>query len=557
MKKKKKKFLYCINKTFFNIFDFLLLLIMNRNYYVVDDDPGTGVARDAASETSSMDVDGETGRGVTTGKSLIPKPPMFSGKRVELNYFLGRIEKYFKYNLKEDAEDEEKIDILSCYLDGKAAEWYSNLQQEESPLLESYEDFITAMKERYKTCASTDVANAQLTKMKYTQYHSVAEFCDAFEKTAKDSSFNDEAKIYFFTTSLPVKIQDRIKLIHPRIRKLDELINVVAANLELDRRIYGPDPMDVDGRKVRPLNRGLGNSNYRSLYQIPSNYKDESKNFSTTKTRKCFVCNRVGHIKKECPVYKDKLRNRPKVCTIMADRRRMLNMFKVILEINGGLILHALVDSGSDLEFIDWKTVKQFNIPVQKLFKDKYIEGLGGNGQINFQTIPMTMIINNHAETIQFYVTDLPSKVSLILGNHWLHKHDPILSFKGQTIEFTSEYCKKVCCATPEEIRIRLQEEEKEKQRINEEKHKLANEIKNNYKNKIEDSSDNKQECKDSLVSDRNDNSKKDKISIRINKNNKTSCIKKKSCSKKMKSNKNFTEKYIVCCCKGLYQDRL
>ena len=115
-------------------------------------------------EASSMDLD-EAGRSATTRKSLIPKPPVFCGKRSELNYFFSRLETYFKYNLEARATNEEKLDILSCFLGGKAADWYSDLVKEESPLLESYEDFKIAMQERYKTCASSDVANMQLTKI--------------------------------------------------------------------------------------------------------------------------------------------------------------------------------------------------------------------------------------------------------------------------------------------------------------------------------------------------------------------------------------------------------
>eukprot|EP00833_Pecoramyces_ruminatium_P012504 jgi/Orpsp1_1/1186536/evm.model.d7180000051280.1 len=148
---------------------------MNRNYLVLDNHRN-GEDLDATSETSSMDIENEAGARATSGK-LIPKPPMFYGERRELSYFLSRLEKYFKYNLPEETTDEEKIDILSCYLSGKAAEWFSNLEKEESPLLRSYENLVAAMQERYKTCPSTDVANAKLCKMKATNYRSTGEYC--------------------------------------------------------------------------------------------------------------------------------------------------------------------------------------------------------------------------------------------------------------------------------------------------------------------------------------------------------------------------------------------
>eukprot|EP00833_Pecoramyces_ruminatium_P002673 jgi/Orpsp1_1/1176705/evm.model.c7180000058676.1 len=148
-------------------------------------------------------------------------------------------------------------------------------KKKESPLLGSYayEDFKIAMQERYKTCASSDIANSKLTKIKYTSLWSIADYCDYFEKTARDSSFNDEAKIYFFAMGLPVKVQEKIRMIHPRIRKLEELITTVAGNLEIESRIYGTDPMDVYGRRTRPFARGLNVSKYQNTYQ--SNYNHE------------------------------------------------------------------------------------------------------------------------------------------------------------------------------------------------------------------------------------------------------------------------------------------
>ena len=70
---------------------------MNNRKFVILDGPGAGEDNDATSEASSMDLD-EAGRSVNTRKNLIPKPPVFYGKRSELSYFFSRVETYFKYN---------------------------------------------------------------------------------------------------------------------------------------------------------------------------------------------------------------------------------------------------------------------------------------------------------------------------------------------------------------------------------------------------------------------------------------------------------------------------
>jgi len=484
--------------------------------------------RDDVSDASSMDIEREEGEVVSAGNFLIPKPPKFAGKRSELPYFLERMKKYFKYNLGEEAEDSYKVDILSCYLEGSAAEWFANLEKMESPLLNSYDGLIEAMKERYKTCASADVANSRLAKVKSSQFRSVMEYCDHFEKIARDSSFNDEAKIHFFVEGLPTSVRERTKMFYPRIRKLPELINTVAANVEEDRRVYGHDPMEVDGRRLRSFSRNLGRytQNFR-------NYEDEEATEKKTKVKKCFICKSTGHVKKDCPKFKEKLANRSKAFILKSDSKRMLNVFDIILKTDSGLKVKALVDSGSDLDFVDWEAAKRMRIPIQRLQKDKYVEGLGGNGTLGYQTTPLIMIIGDHEVSIQFYVTILPTNIPIILGSQWLKKHDPKIGFKDQTIEFPSEYCKKNCCATRCQIEEQIKKNEEKKKEEKKKREETAQEIIDNYKS-----------C---LVKLNNRNKeKKDKHVISIV--NKDKCIKKKTCEKILKNNKVLSKKYTICC---------
>ncbi|OUM58048.1 hypothetical protein PIROE2DRAFT_16792 [Piromyces sp. E2] len=246
---------------------------------------------------------------------------------------------------------------------------------------------------------------------------------------------------------LPAAAKEKTRLFYPRIRKLPELINTVAANLEEDRRVYGTDPMDVDGRRLRSFSKNL--RRYGTTYK---NYMDEEET-------KAFMLKSIN--------------------------KRMLNVFDVVLKENSGLKIKALVDSGSDLDFIDWSTTKRLGIPIKRLYQDKY--------------------------SIQFYVTTLPTNIPIILGSNWLKKHDPKIGFKDQTIQFDSEYYKK-------------KEEKKNKEEV-------AKEIINNYK--------------DSLVKLDKEN-KKDKKHV-ISLGNKSKCIKKKTCKKSLKNNKVLRKKYMVC----------
>jgi len=169
-------------------------------------------------------------------------------------------------------------------------------------------------------------------------------------------------------------------MIHPRIKRLSELVTTVAGNVKIKRRIYGTDPMEIDGRRPRPFRRSLGTSRYSNVYQ--SEKYDEGNNkgsITTTRPRKCFVCKRVGYIKKDCPTLKEKIKNRPKLFTVMSNRRTV-GKVNVLLKVNRGIQMPALIDSGSDLNFLDYSTMERYRIQIQKLYKDKFVVGLGGKG---------------------------------------------------------------------------------------------------------------------------------------------------------------------------------
>jgi len=147
----------------------------------------------------------------------------------------------------------------------------------------------------------------------------------------------------------------------------------------------------------------------------------------------------------------------------------------------------------------------------------RQVEGLGGNGTLGYQTTPLIMIIGDHEESIEFYVTTLPTNIPIILGSQWLKKHDSKIGFKNQTIEFPSEYCKKNCCATRCQIEEQIKKNEEKKKR-----EETAQEIINNYKSCFVKLNNKNKEKRDKHV---------------ISLVNKDKCIKKKTCKKILKDN--------------------
>jgi len=243
--------------------------------------------------------------------------------------------------------------------------------------------------------------------------------------------------------------------------------------------------MDVDQRRIKPYRRDLGGSRYQTDYQGYKNYVDSQPRRSS-KPRKCFLCKSTNHLKENCPKYKDKLRKKENVLQIKLNGKSLAHTYDVVFKFKEGLIMSAIIDTGSDLNIMDRATADKYQIPMQRLRYDKNVVGFNGSGLIRYEIIPLTMIMGQHTETIQFYIYDLPKGISIILVNPWLKKHCPTLEIDKGNIRFSSQYRKRNCCATAKDIIRRNSEEKKKEEEIRQSKVQLAQEIVNNYKNVLE-----------------------------------------------------------------------
>ena len=110
------------------------------------------------------------------------------------------------------------------------------------------------------------------------------------------------------------------------------------------------------------------------------------------------------------------------------------------------LPLKALVDSGSDENFIDTDLVTQSNIPLTPLPRPREVGALDGRhlARITNQTKPITLVASgNHRETIQFLVIS-SSHSPLVLGQPWLQLHNPLDWRRGVVIGW-STHCHANC----------------------------------------------------------------------------------------------------------------
>ena len=106
----------------------------------------------------------------------------------------------------------------------------------------------------------------------------------------------------------------------------------------------------------------------------------------------------------------------------------------------------TFIDSGADDVFIDSKFVQTHAIPLIALANPVSCRLADGqiSSTISHRTTPLQMIIDQHEETISFYV--IPSLCHpIILGLSWLRLHNPTIDWKAGTCSFVSESCLSAC----------------------------------------------------------------------------------------------------------------
>jgi len=69
--------------------------------------------------------------------NIINQPPIFTGKKKELDGFLTRVELVFRNRPTVYNNDRVRIDYVISYLSGKPLDWASNLLRTDNPILDS------------------------------------------------------------------------------------------------------------------------------------------------------------------------------------------------------------------------------------------------------------------------------------------------------------------------------------------------------------------------------------------------------------------------------------
>ncbi len=107
----------------------------------------------------------------------------------------------------------------------------------------------------------------------------------------------------------------------------------------------------------------------------------------------------------------------------------------------------ALVDSGTEGNFLDIYVAAQWGIPVIPLPSPISVHSLNGLllSSITHSTPSVSLVVSgNHREVIQLYLLDAPG-VPVVLGHPWLVQHNPHVDWSGNSVSSWSQSCLASC----------------------------------------------------------------------------------------------------------------
>ena len=315
----------------------------------------------------------------------VNQPPIFTGKYQELESFITRIEPTLEDKPERFPTIESRIRFIMSYMFGKPLEWAACLKRNNSPILNSYEEFIQELRNNFGgfSCDAV-VANSKICTIHQKKQGHVMKYIMEFQKMAQNSDFNERAKIFMFTKGLHPQLREKLAFLDPNPNSLTRLFTEVVnienllkkSNLS-DLYYFGrreDDPMEVDLMRIK---HGMF---ARYAPKQLNNYAETKENLEELRKRSVyFSCKKSGHMSFNCPNrIKPKSIKRIRRNTIL-DKEKASTSLKKIKSIEykkkDNVIefyieeqkVRVLIDSGADLNFIHPDFAKMCGIKLEKI----------------------------------------------------------------------------------------------------------------------------------------------------------------------------------------------
>ncbi|CAH2285382.1 Hypothetical predicted protein [Pelobates cultripes] len=176
------------------------------------------------STSSPADLPSSPKAGIPLMYPEIPLPACYDGNPNELRGFLTQCDVYFQIHLHAFSSHQSRVGFIILLLKGKALDWASSVMDKKSPILQSSDSFINALKTVFDLHGREALAGKALLKIQQGQ-KTIYQYAMAFRRLAWDTLWNESALIYAFYNGLSEEMKDAL-IARDMPESLNELIKI-------------------------------------------------------------------------------------------------------------------------------------------------------------------------------------------------------------------------------------------------------------------------------------------------------------------------------------------
>ncbi|KAG1925678.1 retrotransposable element [Pimephales promelas] len=337
----------------------------------------------------------------------LPTPEGYSGEPEFCRAFLTRCSMHFALQPHTFQSEEAKVAFVLTLLSGRASLWGTAVWENKDDCCASFQELSEEMKRVFDRAVAGKEAARLLAELRQGE-GSVADFSIRFRTLAAECRWNEAAQWDMFLHGLADRVQREIYamdlpetlngLVELALR-VDARLNRVARLTRPSRPVFGAEDHQPGGASaVSPTNDHEPMQVGRARLSREERERRRSQGL-------CLYCGRAGHFIHSCPV-KEQARLRWRQSTHCTS---------------------ALLDSGAEGNFMDFRLAHRLQIPVTPLSHPIIVNALNGQElpRITHVTEDITLITSgNHTELISFFLMDSPL-APVVLGHPWLSRHNP------------------------------------------------------------------------------------------------------------------------------------